>query len=598
MSHEGSRQARDRGMTRSKAEKVRPPTVPVPQVDIVPGRLNEAEWMALTAVEEGEEVVGDILADLLSRVMDAAFQVYLSQQCIPFTISQAREAMLQIIEWRFLARDEGEAAVADDPTWGEDEEPSACATDSWAQGSVPVLHQSVSVELEDTLQREGQRSTDRSPSGRRWTGRDSQGQTDSWEQTPESRVTQDPPPTPELYEEAGEELEDQDTDKRSSAGSLDVSLQGSVELGSMGSLHPSLELSLEGSPLPWVESSQSGSTPLSLEDLYLNISQPDAAGDGPQLRQKVSPKASGVLVDNSTARLQPRRPPAVAESLSALPSPARHRPTLVRLDPARLPQRWVRPQVEVLYPGANEPYLEASGRCQRPEKPEHQVRPQRPRPESHISQAVKVPLWPGVSLCDLGQDPRRLFPPLGSGLQSPNFGSKLPFPSPARRFLATDSVHDTMTHIPNPQIWPVSKWPRGWEAEARMLGEMWAGRTQAHPQDLEQEDRKGQKDQDPYRWPQPMPKLKATSQVMWKPLLLPEAIKLTPGVSLWNPTTQVLLNSAVPQSEDKDDISLPTGQHPIQAAAPKPQVTVAQLTKNSTFKMWSEPPRYLPPSDP
>ena len=67
-------------MTRSKAEKVRPPTVPVPQVDIVPGRLTEAEWIAFTALEEGEDVVGDILADLVARVMESAFKVYLTQQ--------------------------------------------------------------------------------------------------------------------------------------------------------------------------------------------------------------------------------------------------------------------------------------------------------------------------------------------------------------------------------------------------------------------------------------------------------------------------------------------------------------------------------------
>lgn len=36
--------------------------------------------MMLTMVEEGEEVVGDILADLLGRVMDSAFKVYLTQQ--------------------------------------------------------------------------------------------------------------------------------------------------------------------------------------------------------------------------------------------------------------------------------------------------------------------------------------------------------------------------------------------------------------------------------------------------------------------------------------------------------------------------------------
>lgn len=47
---------------------------------MVPGWLTEAEWMALTAVEEGEDVVGDILADLLARVMDSAFKVYLTQQ--------------------------------------------------------------------------------------------------------------------------------------------------------------------------------------------------------------------------------------------------------------------------------------------------------------------------------------------------------------------------------------------------------------------------------------------------------------------------------------------------------------------------------------
>lgn len=69
-------------MTRSKAEKGRPPTqpVPVPQVDIVPGRLSEAEWIEFMSLEEGEEVVGDILADLLTRVMECAFKVYLTQQ--------------------------------------------------------------------------------------------------------------------------------------------------------------------------------------------------------------------------------------------------------------------------------------------------------------------------------------------------------------------------------------------------------------------------------------------------------------------------------------------------------------------------------------
>ncbi|XP_009462176.1 PREDICTED: uncharacterized protein C2orf81 homolog [Nipponia nippon] len=58
---------------------------------------------------------------------------------VPFTVGQARDALLQIAQWRFLVRDEGETDPEGDGAWWEDEEPKPCATDSWAQGSVPVL---------------------------------------------------------------------------------------------------------------------------------------------------------------------------------------------------------------------------------------------------------------------------------------------------------------------------------------------------------------------------------------------------------------------------------------------------------------------------
>ncbi|KAG6930017.1 hypothetical protein G0U57_004456 [Chelydra serpentina] len=138
--------SRDRvPLSKSRAEKSRPPTVPIPQVDIVPGRLSESEWISLVTMEEGEDGVGDILAGMINQVMDECYKVYLARQCIPFTISQARDAILQIAEWRFLARDEGEATVEEDATWQEEEEPVACVTDSWAQGSVPVMRTSLTL---------------------------------------------------------------------------------------------------------------------------------------------------------------------------------------------------------------------------------------------------------------------------------------------------------------------------------------------------------------------------------------------------------------------------------------------------------------------
>ncbi|XP_008575173.1 PREDICTED: uncharacterized protein C2orf81 homolog [Galeopterus variegatus] len=620
MAHEGLRQerpVRDRGVTRSKAEKARPPTVPVPQVEIVPGRLSEAEWMALTALEEGEDVVGDILADLLGRVMDSAFKVYLTQQCIPFTISQAREAMLQITEWRFLARDEGESAVAEDPTWGEDEEPSACMTDAWARGSVPVLQALASDVREETFGGEGPGSVDRIPLGRSWTGRGSREQMESWEPSPELRVTLGPPPTPELFQEAGSAgpLEEPDGPVRghlSSAESLNTSFQSSVEVAPVSSPHPSLVVAPVSSPHPSLvaspraEKGQPLSSQLSLEDLYYCVSQPDGAGDWLKLKTEGVPSlASGVPVPcpaaggptqlSPSASFQPRQPGRSDARLSAPHHGVGRKVASARLDPARLPRHWVCPLAEVLVSDSETRPLEAYRGRQRGKKTEAPAEPQDPGPGVRFSPAAFFPLRPGAPTRALGPGPALQFPTLNLGLQSPSFGSKLPFPSPALQFLATHPVLPDVARSPSPKVWPSAKWPSGKEGEAELLGELWAGRSRVPPQSLKPADREGQ---DPGRWPQTAPRvLEATSQVMWKPMVLPEAVKLAPGVSMWNRSTQVLHSSSVPQQEDKEGgTSLPIEQHPIQTAAPKPQVTVAQLMKNSTPKVWSLPSKPLPDS--
>uniref|UniRef100_A0A8C3KH06 Uncharacterized protein n=1 Tax=Calidris pygmaea TaxID=425635 RepID=A0A8C3KH06_9CHAR len=124
--------------SKSRGEKSRPSTITVARADIVPGRLPEEEWLSLLRAEQRDEDIGDILAELLGRVMDECCKAYVAQQCVPFTVDQARDALLQIAQWRFLARDEGEMDTDGDDTWQEDEEPKPCTADSWAQGSVPV----------------------------------------------------------------------------------------------------------------------------------------------------------------------------------------------------------------------------------------------------------------------------------------------------------------------------------------------------------------------------------------------------------------------------------------------------------------------------
>ncbi|XP_078535201.1 uncharacterized protein C2orf81 homolog isoform X2 [Lissotriton helveticus] len=143
--------------SKSRLDKSRAPLpvlMPAPpvSVDIVPGRLTESDWSSLVEREDGDEHVCDIIEDLLTRIMDQCFATYLEKQRIPFTISQAKEAMIKIAEWRFLVRDEGEPGLTPDCLcdWKEDEEPLQCITDSWAQGSVPVIHTGLTPRPDDT----------------------------------------------------------------------------------------------------------------------------------------------------------------------------------------------------------------------------------------------------------------------------------------------------------------------------------------------------------------------------------------------------------------------------------------------------------------
>ncbi|XP_048455462.1 uncharacterized protein C2orf81 homolog isoform X2 [Rhincodon typus] len=127
---------------RSRLEKGRTVSAavstPASVVEIIPGRFTENDWLSMVSTEDAESQIGDIIDDIVNQVLDGCYRVYIEKQLLPFTISQAKDAILQIIEWQFLTYDPGERNVALDPSWQEDDEPIAYITDSWAQGSVPV----------------------------------------------------------------------------------------------------------------------------------------------------------------------------------------------------------------------------------------------------------------------------------------------------------------------------------------------------------------------------------------------------------------------------------------------------------------------------
>ncbi|XP_062992123.1 uncharacterized protein C2orf81 homolog [Elgaria multicarinata webbii] len=348
--------SRDRvALAKSRAERSRPPTVPIPQVEIVPGRLSEGDWLSLLSFEEAEDIVGDILAGLMDQGLEECFKVYLTRQCIPFVISQAREAMLQLIEWRFLVRDEGESDVPADPTWQEDEEPAACITDSWAQGSVPVLQALPSPEEgevplaeppEEALAEEevpGQVDPAQVPLGSlRWEGE------------------QLPPPSLQKVKP--------------------VKSHSSRVLSKPG-VEPQPPAAAPTTPAKYGLSFQPYSGPLH-SARFDSIVKPLPGSEKALLLQELSQipaEDSSVLCSShpllppscsNLLRIQMGRPPNIKDVFYDKSGNV----TLVpRLDPARLPKRWIKPTVEVVDPDVESQRQEAlksvSGRCRQRRHP-------------------------------------------------------------------------------------------------------------------------------------------------------------------------------------------------------------------------------------
>ncbi|XP_074130346.1 uncharacterized protein C2orf81 homolog isoform X1 [Sminthopsis crassicaudata] len=593
MAHEGSRTGRDRGQARAKAEKVRPPTVPVPQIEIVPGRLNESEWITLMGIEEGEDVVGDVLAELLARVMDATFKVYLAQQCIPFTISQAREAMLQITEWRFLARDEGETDVAEDPTWGEDEEPKASTTDTWAQGSVPVLHAPsppVPPGLEPSVQPEATEIGDQLTSRKKsWISVPEDQSVTLWGK-PELKPTPGPPPTPEPSSQSPHHFVlphpcADSAPNLSNYPSLDLSVwessQFSFEIASPVSPHPSIDLSIWASPQVSL-TSQAGHITTRSQSSQIPVHHTGGGDSSGQVEETVLP---------SPYYLSVPLPPFLASPSWNLPK-LHSVPALSSLTPSLLPAasaKFMRLQKGRSYLASGLVYdkmgrIIAMDPLDPTHLPQHQIHPLAkvvvPEAEVHPLDSYKEQR----KHVKYGNGFRFKLP--GRHRPIPHFRGGFPFPSPGLPFPAPGIEFPLQSPL---KRWSSIQWPYGLEGATDLLqmqplhSEMGSGPSPRPELSL---------------LPQYGPKvLEATSQLMWKPSLLLDTMKLKPHVSLWNPIKNTHRSGYPVPHMERDRfpgllIKEPSEQQPIQTHALTPQVTVSQLLKGSSPRV-----RALPSQD-
>lgn len=122
-------------------------------LDIVPGKFNENDWNNLLEIDENQEFIWELLDECIENANKVIYTNYLDQQTIPFTINEAKKAILHLIDWQFLDDD-----TDDDLTenWNQDAEPEACMIDSWAQGYVqtivlepPVVEKNIIEEVDE-----------------------------------------------------------------------------------------------------------------------------------------------------------------------------------------------------------------------------------------------------------------------------------------------------------------------------------------------------------------------------------------------------------------------------------------------------------------
>ncbi|CAE1169470.1 unnamed protein product [Acanthosepion pharaonis] len=124
-------------MFKQKADRtkvVQPPPPPVQHTEIVPGRLTEQNWQEIEEILDNEEIACEYVEEILNEILLKVYDVYLKQQLLPYTVSAAKDALLLVVEWNFLHRDESQVSPILQPGWIPDKEPTRPVIDNWAPG--------------------------------------------------------------------------------------------------------------------------------------------------------------------------------------------------------------------------------------------------------------------------------------------------------------------------------------------------------------------------------------------------------------------------------------------------------------------------------
>ena len=88
--------------------------------------------------EEGELLCGEIMQLVVQRAEGQVLSNYYDRTAIPYTVQGVCKELLDLVQFVFISRDQGDTTPESLQSWTPDPEPEPCPTDTWARGAIPV----------------------------------------------------------------------------------------------------------------------------------------------------------------------------------------------------------------------------------------------------------------------------------------------------------------------------------------------------------------------------------------------------------------------------------------------------------------------------
>jgi len=87
--------------------------------------------------DEGVDIAVETVSEITELAWTIVHEHMIEEQCFAFACDQATEEMLQIVEWDYLSRDDGEVNTV--PSWNEDVGMGTCETQAFIMCTVQTL---------------------------------------------------------------------------------------------------------------------------------------------------------------------------------------------------------------------------------------------------------------------------------------------------------------------------------------------------------------------------------------------------------------------------------------------------------------------------